>query len=296
MIGARPGPRGRRLVLGRVTRAMARLQPLAPPPLWQAMVTARSLAGAGPLIAPPPIGRSLVLAPHPDDETIGCGATAALGARIEEPPAVVVVTDGEASVAMPGLGASATAALRRQEAAAACACLGLGAPHSLGLPDGSLAVMLDELTAILADTIAHLRPELIFAPWVLDAHPDHRAVAVALGRALHKLGNAVRPEVWGYEVWGALPPNRLVDVSAVWSRKTAALAQHRSSRASFDLDAHLALARWRSIFGMGGAGYAEAFFVLDAPTYAELVVASVDAMAVAGPTMPGAMAHATEDL
>ena len=63
-------------------------------------------------------------------------------------------------------------------------------------------------------------------------------------------------------MWAALPANRIVDVTPVWPQKQAALDQHRCGRVSFDLDAHLALTRWRSIFVMNGWGYAEAFLAL----------------------------------
>lgn len=259
----------RRMALSGVTRTMVRLQPLTPPPLWEAMVAARSLAGEGPVVAPPPAVPTLVLAPHPDDETIGCGGTVALLAQLGVRADVVFTTDGEASVAGPGMNGDATRACRRAEAVAACQLLGTNAPRMLSLPDTGLASCLDELTDALAEVVTELEPAVVLAPWLLDEHRDHRATAVALARALTACGR--QPEVWGYEVWGALPVNRVVDVSRSWTAKVAALGVHRSGRPSFNLDAHLALGRWRSVFGMGGIGFAEAFFVLTTEAYVDLV-------------------------
>jgi LmbE family N-acetylglucosaminyl deacetylase len=105
----------------------------------------------------------------------------------------------------------------------------------------------------------------------LDDHPDHRATSLALAAALPGSGIESTTEVWAYEVWAALPANRLVDVTSVWSQKAAALNEHRCGRATFDLDAHLALARWRSIFAMNGRGYAEAFLALRSADFCRLI-------------------------
>jgi LmbE family N-acetylglucosaminyl deacetylase len=114
----------------------------------------------------------------------------------------------------------------------------------------------------LRGALTEYRPEVIFVPWPLDDHADHRAASLALAAALRRCELDGGTEVWSYEVWGALPANRLVDVSSVWTRKQAALNEHRCGRTTFDLDAHLALSRWRSIFAMNGSGHAEAFLAL----------------------------------
>ncbi len=203
-----------------------------------------------------------MLAPHPDDETIGCGGTiarmTAAGAAVQ----VVVASRGEASVAEPGALAAETGKRRMAEIMAAADMLGARAPVCLDLPDGDLAGAADNLTNGLRRVLAAARPEIIFAPWPLDDHPDHRAASSALAAALRDSGLEHSTEVWAYEVWAALPANRIVDVTPVWPQKQAALDQHRCGRVSFDLDAHLALARWRSIFVMDGWGYAEAFLAL----------------------------------
>lgn len=261
----------RRLLLTGATRALTRLRPLSPPPVWELLLAARSVAGRGPVVAPPAAGRALVVAPHPDDETIGCGGTAALLAARGAAVDVVVATRGEASVAQPGAAGAGTAGQRAGEAARAARILGLGPPTCLELPDGNVAAHRDELAGWLAGRLDDGAIDAVFAPWPLDDHPDHRAVSRAVAAALERLGRPEGVQVWGYEVWAALPPNRLVDVTAVWGAKQAALDCHQHGRASFDLDAHLALSRWRSIGSMGGTGYAEAFLTLAAPRFCQLV-------------------------
>jgi hypothetical protein len=66
-------------------------------------------------------------------------------------------------------------------------------------------------------------------------------------------------DVWGFEWWTALPPNRLVDVSSMYAKKEAAVTAHATAHLAFDVGAALALSRWRSLQGLHGLGHGEAF-------------------------------------
>lgn len=246
-----------RRVLSTATRVIARLRPLSPPPAWELILAARSAAGHGPLITVPRARRVLVVAPHPDDETIGCGGTAALLAARGAEVTVVVTSSGEHSVASPE-GPVEVSRQRRAEAVAACRALGTRPPVFLGLPDGAVGRNVATLTRRLDEVMAGVRPQVVFAPWPLDGHADHQAVAAALADC----DLPAECEVWTYEVWTSLPANRIVDVTEFQDRKTQALGCHRTGRETFDLDSHLALGRWRSIFGLDGHGHAEAFLAL----------------------------------
>ncbi|OHV34222.1 hypothetical protein BCD49_24760 [Pseudofrankia sp. EUN1h] len=123
---------------------------------------------------PAPPGRVVVVAPHPDDETLGVGGTLALLAALAVPVVVVAVTDGEAS--HPGR-ADELRRIRVAERAEALRRLGLAGTevHRLGLPDGGVSA-----TAVAA----RLRPlvtaaDLVLAPWRRDGHPDHDACGTA---------------------------------------------------------------------------------------------------------------------
>jgi LmbE family N-acetylglucosaminyl deacetylase len=245
-----------------VTAAVTRVKPLLAPAALHLLNQGLSAAGDGPALVVPDARRALVLAPHPDDETLGCGGTIALLTRSGTDVRVAFATDGGASVGG-GLGRTALQATRRAEAQRACALLGTPPPSFLNFADSTLATEVDALAARLAELLALHRPELVFVPWALDAHHDHRALAAALARCDLR---GVR-QVWGYEVWAALPPNRVVDVSPTWSTKLAALAEHRSAAAVFDTDAFLALHRWRSVHALDGQGHAEAFLVLEPQAY-----------------------------
>ncbi|MTV24225.1 PIG-L family deacetylase [Nitriliruptoraceae bacterium ZYF776] len=237
-----------------LARTAARLRPALPPALVRTTVEVASLVAAAPLGVLPGFRRVLVVAPHPDDETIGCGGTLARladgGAHVE----VVVATDGEATIGSPHPPAE-TARRRRGEAVAACRILGTGDPRFLGLPDGRVADHLDELARGLATVLADVDAEVVFVPWALERHPDHRAVIAALARV-----SPHPAELWGYEAHTPLHPTHLVDLApADVDRKRSALAVHATADLAFSLEATLALNRWRSLGTAAGDGHAEAF-------------------------------------
>jgi LmbE family N-acetylglucosaminyl deacetylase len=136
----------------------------------------------------------VVVAPHPDDETLGAGGLICAAARSGRRVRIVVCTDGEAASDAPDLGAR-----RRSETLAALDVLTGGAGvevEFLGLPDGGL----DVVSAAVADVVAPMlasRP-LLVAPWSLDGHPDHDAVGRRCAELADGLGAVA---VWQYPVW-----------------------------------------------------------------------------------------------
>jgi N-acetylglucosamine malate deacetylase 1 len=256
----------RRVIVRAVVRAMNRLRPIAPPTVWFTLSALVSAAGNGPLVTRPSADRVLVLAPHPDDETIGCGGCIALLAASGADVRVLSLSSGESR--LPGSArAEAEPFDRVNELERACTILGATLEGALTLPDGELNRHQSVITSAVDNLIRSFRPEIIFVPWLLDGHSDHRALGQALA-ACHSLSET--SEIWCYEIWTALPPNRLVDVSAWWETKERALASHVSGFRSFDLSAHLALGRWRAIAGLSGHGYAEAYQVLSPVDFREL--------------------------
>jgi LmbE family N-acetylglucosaminyl deacetylase len=145
----------------------------------------------------------------------------------------------------------------------------------VGLPDGGLTTARDAVRDAIEAALAPFRPDVVLAPWLGDGHADHRAVAEALAAARH-LEPAT--EVWGYETWTALPATRLVDITDAIEAKQAALAAHETAALAFDVSAGLGLSRWRSIHGLMGRGWAEAFLAGTAADHRELAArwASLD--------------------
>jgi LmbE family N-acetylglucosaminyl deacetylase len=144
---------------------------------------------------------ALVLAPHPDDETLGCGATILRKRAAGTPVRVVVVTDGGGSHRSAVLSVMDLKEIRRREAIAACAQLGVAGDRVqfLGYSDGSLADQVDRLTQDVLSLAADFGPGEILAPSGMDGHPDHRALNRAVRRAIHLMDNPI--PILEYPVW-----------------------------------------------------------------------------------------------
>ena len=183
-------------------------------------------------------GDVLLLAPHPDDETLGCGAAlaalAAPGRRVQ----VALITDGAASHARSRrCPPTRLVALRAREQREALRILGRGQlapPVRLGWPDQAAP---DDPQALEA-ALGQLRPLLshritaIWATWEGDPHSDHTRTA-RLARLLAREAPGAR--LWFYPIWGrfadkAVPPEGMVRLASgpFIATKRRALAAHRS--------------------------------------------------------------------
>lgn len=155
----------------------------------------------------------LVLSPHQDDETIGAGGTLLLAARSGANVTCVYVTDG--SLASPSVPPKEMAEVREQEARRVWKVIG-GQIIFWHYPDGGIP--LDEIAAKkLADTVKENNPDVIFIPFFLEDHPDHRRVNHLLWLA-RGIGLPKRIEIWAYQVWSGLIPNIAVDITEVMEK------------------------------------------------------------------------------
>jgi bacillithiol biosynthesis deacetylase BshB1 len=171
----------------------------------------------------------LVFGPHPDDLEIGLGGTIAHHASAGFQVGLCDLTAGE-------LGSNGTPDERRREALAAASTLGAAFRENLGWPDGNLPSDPAALRPAV-DLIRRHRPRAVAIPYWDDRHPDHVAASRALERAIFMSGlrryetaaEAWRPE-WTcyYFINDAAPPSFVVDVSAHYAVKQAALACHRT--------------------------------------------------------------------
>lgn len=206
----------------------------------------------------------LVLSPHPDDETLGCGGTIKLltdaGAAVD----VLYLTRGELGVEAPETTTAESrqqlAETRAREAREACRLLGVRQVDFLDGADGRLAEHLavsDELRRRLREG----RYNRVFCPWPGDHHPDHIATFGFLRQALGAGFPSL--QVWLYEVWAPLRPTICVPIDPTIEAKLAAIRAHRSQLECLDYwNAFRGLAAYRSLF-CPGARFAEAFIVAD---------------------------------
>lgn len=184
---------------------------------------------------------ALVVAPHPDDETLGCGGAIALlrdrGCNVQ----VLVISDGTLShphsCKYP---APKLRALRESETISALAVLGVDATAVtfLRLPDGAVPTQEPEFgqaVASCSNYLTQVAPQLIFLPLRYDPHSDHRASWKLIYTALANLNLSSR--LIEYPIWdwdetqrGNLPnlPSWRLDISSVVELKQQAIALYRS--------------------------------------------------------------------
>lgn len=144
----------------------------------------------------------VVLAPHSDDETLGCGATIMRKLVANTPVQVVIATDGRYWPPNINLSVDELVEIREDEARRACAILGLSPANItfLRFEDGRLADNRQLLLDRLADMLNATKPEEIFVPSIIDTHPDHRILA-ELGRKLVRTSCDRPPRIYEYPIW-----------------------------------------------------------------------------------------------
>jgi LmbE family N-acetylglucosaminyl deacetylase len=182
---------------------------------------------------------SLILAPHPDDETLGCGGLIASLCERGRPPVIVAVTDGTGS--HPGSASYPPArlkAVREAELRCAAAILGLDERRVLflGLPDTRVpqdGPCFDRAVRRIANVVRAHDVATIFVTWTHDPHCDHQATArIAAAAAL-----LTEARLMLYPVWGrllardqTLPAVQVagarLDIRAQLPRKRRAVAAH----------------------------------------------------------------------
>jgi len=203
----------------------------------------------------PPRGRVVVIAPHPDDETIGCGGTLALHRRRGDDVHLVVVTDGDAGDPDGRFPREDYVQRRRGECARAAATLGVAAPVFLGF--GDQRVEAGALHATLGAVVEGLHPEVIYHPGAIEMHVDHHVVGRVVGELACEL--STQPRTFAYEIWVPVVPTHVIDVSSVWDVKQDALACYASQLVYNDYRrATAGLNAYRAIF-LPQASYVEAF-------------------------------------
>ncbi len=214
----------------------------------------------------PPGARWLVLAPHPDDEVFGPGATFAQAVTRGVEVWLAVVTDG---------GAQGEATAREREVRASAAALGLGEPELWRLQDRSLDPRDPALRRAVAGALRRYAPDVVFVTSPVEFHPDHRALALTLRAVLRGLtvaGIRARGPAWvaAYEVGAPLRPNLLVAAGEGWEAKRRAAACHAGQLAFRPYERVMdALGTLRALT-LAGVERAEALHLLPARRVARL--------------------------
>jgi LmbE family N-acetylglucosaminyl deacetylase len=201
----------------------------------------------------------LVVAPHPDDESLGCGALIARCVDARQPVHLLFLTDGERALSR-FIDPSELAPIRRREACTAATALGLDETRDVtfaGFPDDHLGDRPEAVTDAIAAAVDGAGPGVtVCVTDRRDPHSDHRAAALATARACRRSDTVQRLfeyPIWSLEVWPIVPgrmrgdrrfwmstarargglewvrhTDHVVDVTLYRSRKAAAISAHRS--------------------------------------------------------------------
>jgi LmbE family N-acetylglucosaminyl deacetylase len=199
----------------------------------------------------------MVVAPHPDDETIGCGGTLCIHAQRGDSVSVVFLTSGE--LGLKHLPRDKSRSIREAEAAKAARILSLKSINFLRCSDWTLGDEISKAARLLHPMLKKIGPALIYVPHPEDGHPDHQAAWPILRACFNKAG--LRPAtVRCYEVWTPMARHDFVqDISSCMARKLRALRAHKSQLSDFDyLRAVTGLNQYRGALA-GKCRFAEVF-------------------------------------
>ena len=185
-------------------------------------------------------GGVLVVAPHADDESLGCGGLLALCASMKRRVRVVIVSDGVGShPTSKQWPAPKLRDLRESEARAAIGALGLdeACVDFLALPDRFVPCAgpaAETAAQALAQAARAIAASAMLVTWRHDPHCDHAAAFALAARARALLAGEVR--LLEYPIWGhtrtddapAAPRGARLDIAPVLAQKRRAIAAHRS--------------------------------------------------------------------
>jgi len=218
------------------------------------------------------VNRVVVVAPHPDDEIIGCGAT--IAKHIENGDEVTIIVATNASVGAPELFSDVSAKNTREEAISAHRFLGVKETIFFEFPAPALNAFPEfKISLEIGKIFKKINPTHLYLPHPGDIHQDHKAIYRASLVAARPQGNDKITNIYCYETlseteWTpmqekAFIPNHFVDVTKVFSKKLEAMKFFDSQLKKFphsrSIEGFEALAMYRG--ATVGVEKAEAFVV-----------------------------------
>lgn len=220
----------------------------------------------------PAPNRVLVIAPHPDDETLGCGGTLLRHIATGDAVHWLIVTSISEALGF----AAERIAQREQEIEKVAAQYGFSGVHRLGLPTTRLdAIAKADVVSAIATTIAAVAPDTLYLPYRNDVHSDHAVVFDATVAASKAFRAPYIRRIYCYETlseteFGLRPddpgfrPNLFVNIEKWLSRKLDIMALYEGEMAAFpfprSVECLRSLARLRG--SQAACTAAEAFMIL----------------------------------
>lgn len=193
--------------------------------------------------------KCLVIAPHPDDESIGCGGI--LNLHPENFDVICLTSPSEE---------------RKQEFKAAMDFAGIINFQMYDLEDKHIA---DGYSKFKVIDIS--KYDYIFIPYVFDQHKDHKAVSLLLEKHLKNSKHKPDVKIVYYEVWSAMSlPQYFVDISKVAQKKAEMINLHKSQIATKDYAQKiLGLNSYRGL--LKSIDYVESFSILNTNEFSQII-------------------------
>ncbi len=202
---------------------------------------------------------ALIIAPHPDDESLGCGGSILRHSKAGSRVKVIFLTDGDKGDFEGKFGADYVK-MRRQSAQNAMEILGVKDYEFWSCKDRDLYSVEKEIKEKLFQTIEIFSPSLIYTPSPLEAHPDHKVAF----EVVWNLKGKIKASLAFYEILMALYPNVLVDITAEMEQKKRAIESYYTEVYYNDYVTKVeGLNRFRTATLPKNIKYAEAFFLLE---------------------------------
>lgn len=208
----------------------------------------------------PPGRRLLAFAPHPDDETLGAGGTLIKAIRKGAEVRTVYMTSGRPSLEKK----------MEEEAQQVSKFVGYDTEF-LRYPLNEIPIEMNAKEKVAA-CINQFQPDVLFVPFLLDDHDDHRRVSHLL-YLIYKEDLLKRPfAVWAYQVYSTVFPNIIVDITEVVEDKAKAVDLWSSQKRTRDLTHYiLGMNAFNSRFlRQAGKRYVETFFAVPSEEYFSL--------------------------
>ncbi len=164
---------------------------------------------------------ALVIAPHPDDESIGCGGSICKHTRAGRRVKVIFLTNGDQGD-FEGRFGKDYLTIRLQSAEKALSILQVKEFEFWGYKDRELSAKSDEVIERLSTVIKNFSPSIIYAPSPFDIHPDHRIASLIAWNIIQK-----KPlKLLLFETLVPLYPDILVDITNEWPSKKRAIESY----------------------------------------------------------------------
>ncbi len=204
----------------------------------------------------------IVIAPHPDDEAIGCGGSIIRHIKKGNRVKVIFLTPGDKGDFM-GIFGDDYLKIRHESALKAISILGVENYEFWEFSDRELWKKKDIIYERIKERVREFKPGLIYVPSPFESHPDHRVAASVIWQIYNETGiSAVF-----CELLMSLYPNILVDISEEFKKKEEAIRCYKTElHYNNYVDKIEGLNRFRTATLHSKIKYAEAFLLLDRET------------------------------